>query len=171
MSTSPTPIKQEFRMTWVFFITLPILLVSIGFSLILPYIQSQKTNNPLNASYFMSWETLPPILIALTVLLMLYNIRLIWEIDENGFRFRYHPFVNKTRNYPFSEIERIQYEKINPLRDFGGWGLRYSKKYGKAYTTQGNHVLRITLKSGEIRNFTAKEDPQIERWNAFINPS
>lgn len=165
------PVKQEFRMIWVFLITLPILLVSIGFSLILPYIQSKNTNKPLDLTYFLGWDTLPPILIALAVLVMLYNIRLIWTIDENGFSFRYHPFVNKIRKHPFSEIESITYEKINPLTDFGGWGLRYSKKYGKAYTTQGNHVLRITFKSGKILNFTANEDPQIERWNAFIRSS
>jgi hypothetical protein len=57
----------------------------------------------------------------------------------------------------------VSIEKINPLRDFGGWGLRYSRQWGKAYTTSGKVVLRLVLRSGKMLNFTA--DPNTKLTN------
>jgi hypothetical protein len=52
--------------------------------------------------------------------------------------------------------------KINPLFEFGGWGLRRGK-LGKAYTTEGNLILHIELKSGQKLNFTVKNKVEVAR--------
>jgi hypothetical protein len=105
-------------------------------------------------------DTLPALVLVGLVGSLLYTIKLTWSLNRKGFYYRYRPIIMKTRFVPREDIESITLEKINPLRDFGGWGLRYSKKYGKAYTTQGNYVLRIRLKSGAIINVTA--DPNTD---------
>lgn len=106
-------------------------------------------------------ENLPPLLIITSVLALLWSVKLQWELDPNQFSFSFKPFVWKNKTYPINEIETIEFCKINPLRDFGGWGLRYSSKLGKAYTTHGNTVLRIHLKNHKILNFTAENTPEL----------
>lgn len=152
-------ISQRHKMTWVFWITLPILTASMLLALFLGK-DSEDFKGEFNLSDWMNSETLPAFVISFLVLLLLYNIELYWKYDNTGFYYRYRPFINRLRFIPKSEILSITCEKINPLRDFGGWGVRYSRKYGKAYSTHGNYVIRVNLKNGKMLNFTA--DPKLE---------
>ena len=101
---------------------------------------------------------LPPSLITFFVLSLLFSVNLSWELDTNGFSYRFLPFIWHRKFIPIQEIQSIEVLDIRPLRDFGGWGLRWSFKYGKAYTTSGKTVIRLTLKNGELINFTASKD-------------
>ena len=149
------PISQTHKMKWVFWITLPILFGTLLLSLLLGAKKTDSLKLDFKTIDLLSSETLPALLIIALVLFLLYFIQLTWSINQKGLYYRYIPFVNNTRFIPAEDIESITLEKINPIRDFGGWGLHYSKKYGKAYTTQGNHVIRVHMKSGKILNFTA----------------
>ncbi len=154
------PISQTHKMTWVFWITLPILSITMLISLVLGMKKEGSHWSDLTLEDSINSDTLPALVLVGLVGSLLYTIKLTWSLNRKGFYYRYRPFIMKTRFLPREDIESITLEKINPLRDFGGWGLRYSKKYGKAYTTQGNYVLRIRLKSGAIINVTA--DPNTD---------
>ena len=52
--------------------------------------------------------------------------------------------------------------KINPLREFGGWGLRYGR-LGAAYTTKGHYILHIEKTEGQAINLTIAQPEE------FIN--
>jgi len=152
------PVSQVHKMTWVFWITLPILTGSMIISVVLGTNNSQESDIRFEFSDFLRPDTLPALVISGLVLVLLNRIKLTWAFTETGFYFTYFPFVIRKRHIKFDDILHVSIERINPMRDFGGWGLRFSKTWGKAYTTSGNHVLRITLKSGKILNFTA--DPK-----------
>ena len=154
------PISQTHKMTWVFWITLPILSITMLISLVLGMKKEGSHWSDLTLEDSINSDTLPALVLVGLVGSLLYTIKLTWSLNRKGFYYRYRPIIMKTRFVPREDIESITLEKINPLRDFGGWGLRYSKKYGKAYTTQGNYVLRIRLKSGAIINVTA--DPNTD---------
>jgi hypothetical protein len=145
-------ISQTHRMSLVFWIALPTLLVVLGISF---YLQNQNLNSFINV------ESLPPFFIIILVLGLLWTIKLQWTLDQKQFSFIYRPFIWKRKTYALSDIQKIEISKINPLKDFGGWGLRYSTKLGKAYTTQGNTVLRIHLNNQKILNFTAQISPEL----------
>ncbi len=104
---------------------------------------------------------LPPSLITFFVLSLLFSVNLSWELDTNGFSYRFLPFIWSIKFIPIQEIQSIEVLDIRPLRDFGGWGLRWSFKYGKAYTTSGKTVIRLTLKNGELINFTTSKDTNL----------
>jgi hypothetical protein len=53
----------------------------------------------------------------------------------------------------WEDIESLELKRINPLREFGGWGLRYGK-LGTAYTTRGRYILHIVQKTGKPINLT-----------------
>ncbi len=104
------------------------------------------------------WTILIPIL----AFLLLYFIQLEWKFTESDFRYRFFPFIIKERIIPYSNIQTISVMKINPLFEFGGWGLRRGK-LGKAYTTDGNLIIHMELKSGQKLNFTVKNKSEVER--------
>ena len=104
------------------------------------------------------WTIIIPIL----VFLLLFFIKLEWEFTESDFRYRFVPFIIKERIIQYSDIQNMSVMKINPLFEFGGWGLRRGK-LGKAYTTDGNLIIHIELKSGQKLNFTVKNNVEVER--------
>jgi hypothetical protein len=104
------------------------------------------------------WTIIIPIL----AFLLMYFIKLEWKFTVSEFRYRFFPFIIKERIIPYSDIQTMSVMKINPLFEFGGWGLRRGK-LGKAYTTDGNLIIHMELKSGQKLNFTVKNKVEVER--------
>jgi len=104
------------------------------------------------------WTIIIPIL----AFLLLYFIKLEWKFTESEFRYRFFPFIIKEKIIQYSDIQSMSVMKINPIFEFGGWGLRRGK-LGKAYTTDGNLILHIELKSGNKINLTIKNKEEVER--------
>ena len=134
------------------FILIPILSVAVLLDVLIN--NSPKfTQDPES-----QWTIIIPIL----VFALLYFTKLEWKFTESDFRFRYFPFLIKEKIIPYSDIQSMSVMKINPLFEFGGWGLRRGK-LGKAYTTDGNLILHIELKSGKKINLTIKNKEEVER--------
>ena len=85
--------------------------------------------------------------------LFIFSIKLKITIDPKGITYQYPPFRNKPTTLPWENIETVELLKINPLKEFGGWGLRYGK-LGAAYTTRGKHILHIKMRKGKSINLT-----------------
>ncbi len=77
------------------------------------------------------------------MLLFFWNMQLKTTIDAQRIKIRFSPFVN--RSISWDEIETA--EIIN-YGFVGGWGIRFSGKYGIVYNTSGNQGLFIILKNG-----------------------
>ena len=134
------------------FILIPILSVVVLLDVLINN-SPQFTQNPEA-----QWTIIIPIL----VFLLLYFIQLEWKFTESDFRYRFFPFIIKERIIQYSDIQNMSVMKINPLLEFGGWGLRRGK-LGKAYTTDGNLIIHIELESGQKLNFTVKNNIEVER--------
>ena len=93
------------------------------------------------------------LLIAGAVALLIYVIKLKVNINTEGISYQFPPFHNKPNLLHWDKIESLELIKINPLKEFGGWGLRYGK-LGTAYTTRGRYILHIKLHSGIPINLT-----------------
>jgi hypothetical protein len=102
------------------------------------------------------------LLIAAAVGIFLYYIKLTVTINPNGIAYQYPPFHNKPNLLPWEKIKSIELMKINPLREFGGWGLRYGR-LGAAYTTKGHYILHIEKTEGQAINLTIAQPEE------FIN--
>jgi hypothetical protein len=48
----------------------------------------------------------------------------------------------------WEDVEDYQVITYNPVRDYGGWGIKTGKK-GRAYNVSGNWGLMLTLKNGK----------------------
>jgi hypothetical protein len=93
------------------------------------------------------------LLIAGAVAMLIYVIKLKVNINTEGISFQFPPFHNKTKLLHWENIKSIELMRINPLKEFGGWGLRYGK-LGTAYTTRGRYILHIEKTEGQAINLT-----------------
>jgi hypothetical protein len=96
------------------------------------------------------------------VMLLFWNIRLETTINNAGISVKLFPFHFKFRFFPFSSISKIYVRKYSPLREYGGWGLRYGFG-GKAYNIKGNMGFQINFKDSSNLLIGTQKAEELER--------
>lgn len=91
-----------------------------------------------------SWVGL---LVVGTVAGLVYSLRLQTEVRTDGIYLQMWPLHRSFRRIPWSDIERYESTRYRPLREFGGWGIRWTP--GKlAYNVSGTQGVRIGRTDG-----------------------
>jgi hypothetical protein len=85
----------------------------------------------------------------LGMLLLFFSFKLETVIEKNGVYVRFYPFHLKFKHYDWSEIKNAYVRKYSPLKEFGGWGVRFGNK-GNALNMSGNQGLQLEF--GNRRN-------------------
>ena len=80
--------------------------------------------------------------------LLMYTIGLDTHVRESGIFIRFWPFHRKWVVFGFDSMQKAEAITYSPLRDYGGWGIRYGRK-GKAYNVSGNKGVLLTLRDGK----------------------
>jgi hypothetical protein len=79
-----------------------------------------------------------------------WQMRLVTRITAEGIYVRFIPFHFKEQFYPWDSIESAQVRTYSPLKEYGGWGIKYGfNGQGKVYNVAGNQGLQLIFKSGE----------------------
>ena len=82
------------------------------------------------------------LLILGAVAVFLYSLRLETEVKANGIYFRMWPLHQSFRRIEWADIKHYEAKTYNPIREFGGWGIRWTP--GKvAYNVSGNQGIWI----------------------------
>ena len=79
--------------------------------------------------------------------LAFYFLQMEVIVDPQAVRIKYKPFVNRT--IPLAEITDCAARTYNPVREYGGWGIRGMMGSKRAYTTTGIEGVELTLRDGE----------------------
>lgn len=87
------------------------------------------------------------ILFGLAFPVLAFGTVLITEVRGDGIYIRYIPFHRQFRFMPFDAIKAYESITYRPLREYGGWGIRYGPG-GKAYNVKGNRGVQLALQSG-----------------------
>lgn len=83
----------------------------------------------------------------LTVYAIFYLFRLETRVDSSGVHYRFYPFQIAERTIDFDEIEEMEVGEYAPLREFGGWGIRW--RPGRiAFTVSGKKCVRLDVGDG-----------------------
>jgi hypothetical protein len=84
------------------------------------------------------------------ILLFLFLIRLKTEIYKEGISVQFIPVHFKPKQIVWSEIEEYYIREYSPLKEYGGWGVRYNFT-GKniAYNISGKTGLQLVLNNGK----------------------
>ena len=118
--------KQKFHQIWIW----GILIISLLASLI-----TTKGN-------------LGILLASILPMVFLYILSLNVKISKSGIHYQFFPLHRKVYSIKLDEIDRFEEITYSPIRDYGGWGIRYSFK-GKAYNVSGNKGVKIYLKNSK----------------------
>jgi hypothetical protein len=81
--------------------------------------------------------------------LLIYLFRLKTRIDENGLHYRFLPFHFSDKTISWYDIDKCYIRTYSPIGEYGGWGIRYSPKNGKAFNVKGNKGIQIEFKNGK----------------------
>ena len=135
---------QRFNQWWLFAI---LGLVTIPFVTFFVYQEVTGKligNHPMNNNQYI-------FTIAVICLIdsLFFLLRLQTRIDADGVHVRFFPFKFNYGHYKWDEIEKVSIRNYDPISEYGGWGIRYSFKDGKALTTSGNRGIQIQTKSGK----------------------
>ncbi|MCZ2223975.1 MAG: hypothetical protein LC122_10125 [Chitinophagales bacterium] len=130
---------QKFRQWWLWII----ILIVDGIFLLGFFIQvilgKQFGDKPM---------TNQGLIIAVGLLLLINiifaNVNLETFIKNDGIYFRFFPFHLKFKHYAWNELSKIYIRQYEPLKEYGGWGIRFSLSgKGKAFNVYGNIGLQL----------------------------
>lgn len=85
-------------------------------------------------------------LLALGLVTLFWRARLVVEVHPGSLHVRFWPLGN--RRFPLADIEHAEAVTYRPLRDYGGWGLRYGPK-SRAYNVSGDRGVQLSLAGDE----------------------
>ncbi|MBW3623816.1 MAG: hypothetical protein KY468_10465 [Armatimonadetes bacterium] len=81
------------------------------------------------------------------LLLLFYTVRLVTEVREDGLYVRFFPFHLRPNKAAPEDLLRWEAVTYSPLREYGGWGIRYGRN-GKAYNVSGNRGVQLEFRDG-----------------------
>jgi len=74
--------------------------------------------------------------------------KLVTEVRNDGIYICFFPFHWSFRKITFKELKRYEVRTYRPIREYGGWGIRYGSK-GKAYNVSGNRGVQLEFLNGK----------------------
>jgi hypothetical protein len=111
-----------------------------------------------------------PMLIVSTLIplifVLLMSITLETRLDTHAFSYRNLPFQRSWKKLPLEQISFISVQKKDGILDYGGVGLRFSRKT-KAYIFFADHVIEVEQGDKKLVFSTAKPkdfDAVINTW-------
>ena len=130
--------KQKFTQWWFWLILIGLGIIAIYGVFKQIFLGQQFGDKPMSDSGI--------IIFAIGVFGFIYfnwYMTLITEINDNGIKLNFVPFVKKTIKW--NEIKSVKIVNYG----FVGYGIRMGSKYGTVYNINGNKGLSIELKSGK----------------------
>ena len=79
------------------------------------------------------------------IALLFYVLKLVTRVDRDGVHVRFYPLTS--RRIPFDDLIACHARTYRPIREYGGWGIRFSRK-GMAYNVSGNQGVQLELRQG-----------------------
>ena len=147
MNTEPEKISyrevQYFRQRWILLLVLAAAGVA-WYSFILQIVFGQEfgTNPAPDWVMWLIW-----LIVGIGLPLLIYMAKLIIEIRQDYLFIQFVPFTS--RKIGFDQIEHVKARTYNPIREYGGWGIRWGLGNKRAYNISGNQGVGLTLNNGE----------------------
>jgi hypothetical protein len=140
---------QRFRNTWVLALVLPIslfLIILFGYGMIKQLVLGQPWGNRPLPDVALAIIGPLGILFGMGLALFFYSAKLITEVGEGGLYVRFFPVTHQ--RIAFEDIKDFEVRTYSPIKEFGGWGIRYGRGI-KAYNVSGNRGVQLELSMGK----------------------
>jgi len=140
--------EQRFRQWWYVLMLLGVTVPLIVFNFY-TIIQQAYRGIPVGEKPAPTWYAIVSLLVCLFFLSFAFVMKLAVWIDNEGIHYLFFPLFFRERLITVSEIRKFEIRKYNPLGDYGGWGMKRSFKWGRAYNVSGNIGLQLYLTNGK----------------------
>jgi hypothetical protein len=140
---------QRFRQPWLWALTaVPSVAVAVflGWALYQQVVRGEPFGDQPASDAVLLAIALPSIFVIAFIVWMLYAVRLVTEVRSDGLAVRFWP--GRWRHHAYSEIVAFEAVTVRPIRDYGGWGVRF-KRGERAYLVNGNRGVRLELADGK----------------------
>lgn len=105
----------------------------------------------------------------LALIIFFRMIKLCTEINEEGIKYQFYPIHLSPTIIKWPEIKSIKVRQYSALKEFGGWGIRFSLK-GSAYNIGGNMGIELNANiHGNILIGTQKANEATEVIDYYYN--
>lgn len=88
------------------------------------------------------------VLVVLLITILIFILRLDTQITDKSIQVRFFPFQRTFKIFSFDSIDQMLVRKYSPLKEYGGWGIRYGAN-GKAYNMSGSQGIQLVFKKGD----------------------
>ncbi len=103
------------------------------------------------------------ILFGILLPFFMYSLRLITEVRQDGLYVRFYPLHFSFRHYPYTKMKTYKVQEYSPLREYGGWGIRYGRK-GMAYNVSGHRGVQLEFNDGKNLLIGSQRPEELERY-------
>ncbi len=146
--------KQKIRQKWligIVFFSSFVMIAVFGYGIYQQIILGIPFGNKPASDTFLLLVGGLILLVSVGIPVLLLKAVLETKIYDDGIYFRYVPFIMKYRKINMLSVQSYEIKKYRPIRDFGGWGIRFSFK-GKniVYNVSGDMGLELVLQTGKI---------------------
>ncbi|MBP1908658.1 DUF6141 family protein [Methanolobus bombayensis] len=146
---------QKFRQLWLLILLLATTGLVWYFAIEQLVYDRSFGNNPLSDRGML----INLVLIGIILPIFILSIRLVVEVRNSGLYVKFFPIHLSFKHFTFSDISSAEAVRYSPLKDYGGWGIRYGRK-GKAYNISGKKGLLLTFTNGK-RLMLGSKEPEV----------
>ena len=106
-------------------------------------------------------------LLAMSILLflivgLLFLLQLKTKLDDEGIHYQFIPFHFKLKTILWQDIKSAEVRKYEPLKEYGGWGIKGFSKKNRAFNVKGNMGLQLVLKTGDKILFGTQKEEELK---------
>lgn len=133
---------QRFRQWWVW-----VLLLVVAAAAWWAFIQQIILGRPFGQNPAPDWGVwLLWVVIGIGLPALLLSIRMAVEVMSDQVVIRYRPLVK--RSIPAAEIVEAKARTYQPVKEYGGWGIKGWSRKNMAYNMSGHRGVELTLRDG-----------------------
>jgi uncharacterized membrane protein len=138
--------EQKFGswLRWLIYLSMGLSAVITVFALITA---SRHNNSQENWEIVLAGVAGIGVPIAITALFLL--LKLETYVSRDGIDVRYFPFHIRFKRFRPEDVSEYYARQYKPIWEYGGWGIRYSLRNGKAYNVSGNKGIQLIFKNGK----------------------
>jgi hypothetical protein len=107
-------------------------------------------------------SSLVPVIVGTALAVWFYLMRMVVKVDDTGVSAEFK-YVFFKKRYRFAEIESVFARKYSSLKEFGGWGVRSSRKNGMALNVSGNEGVQLIFKDGKRLLLGSRRATELEQ--------
>ena len=142
---------QRFRQPWLIAIIIASALPTVGlfgYAMVSQFIFNKPFGDGAIPDMALLLLGLACALPMLGVIWLFVVANLQTTVGPDGLYIRFYPFHLSQRKIPLEKVVSFRALTYRPIREYGGWGLRFAKR-GRAYNVSGRESVRLEFSDGK----------------------